>query len=659
MGSYHSSRIVPLLLVSIAALLGTVILPHLSHDWEAGRRNEVSARMNLTLKLLGLLLFVGSIGILLAAPFLFNVAFDGKFRGGLDVLPWTLTYCAWFGMVTMAQMYLWCAERARLSCLALFIGLVMNVGLNLVLLPRFGLAGAVWATAAANFVALALIYRFNAWLGMKIERSLLLVSLLPLTLGLGPFAAVTTLVAVIVGIIATDRILSCEEKQQLGAVFNGYVNRFRPLESPHLAQAASIASLVQLGTDIDGSEAHPVWGPELNNLHQGESTDPARRPLRVMFIITSMHVGGAETLLLNLLRRIDRSRFSPELCCLKELGELGEQLQRDIPVHERLLRNKFDIRVLWRLTNLLSTREIDAVITVGAGDKMFWGRLAAKRAGVPVVICALHSTGWPDCITWLNRRLTPLTDAFIAVAEKHAKYLVEHENLPSGRVVVISNGVDTDRFQLARPTDSVRKQLGIPHSASLAGIVAVLRPEKNHEMFLRVAARVRRDVVEAHFLVIGDGPRRAELELLAAQLGLSDCVHFLGKRSDVPELLSLLDVFLLTSHNEANPVSILEALASGKPVVSTAVGSIPQTVIDGVTGYLVQPGDELTMSNRVSELLLDPAKSQHLGAAGRRLVIENWSLERMVEGYEDLIERLCFVKTQTDGRSNSKAASRI
>src|SRR4029077_17367944 len=116
---------------------------------------------------------------------------------------------------------------------------------------------------------------------------------------------------------------------------------------------------------------------------------------------------------------------------------------------------------------------------------------------------------------------------------------------------------------------------------------------------------------------------------------------------------------LLTSHNEANPVSILEALASGKPVVSTAVGSIPQTVIDGVTGYLVPPGDELAMANRVSELLLDPAKSQHLGAAGRRLVIENWSLERMVEVYEELIERLYLVKTQADGRSKSETASRI
>ncbi len=665
-GSYHSSRIVPLLLVSIAALLGTVILPHLSHDWEAGRRNEVSARMNLTLKLLGLLLFVGSIAILLAAPFLFNVAFNGKFRGGMDVLPWTLAYCAWFGMVTMAQMYLWCAERARLSCLALFIGLVTNVGLNLILLPRFGLAGAVWATAAANFIALALIYRFNAWLGMKIERSLLLVSLLPLTLGLGPLTAVATLAAVIAAIIATDQILSRDEKRRLAAVWQSYAHRLPFFRAPRLAQAPWPGGVVK------PSRALPIWGPGLNGQVHDESfatvnnaRENSRRPLRVMFVITSMHVGGAEMLLLNLLRRIDRSRFSPELCCLKELGELGEQLQHNILVYEKLLRNKFDIGVFWRLTKLLKRRQIDAVVTVGAGDKMFWGRLAARRAGVPVVISALHSTGWPDSITWLNHRLTPLTDAFIAVADGHAKYLVEHEHLPSDRVVVISNGVDTDQYgpgrgatclvsagssqssTLAKPVahGDLRRQLGIPHSVPLAGIVAVLRPEKNHEMFLRVAARVRRDLVEAQFLIIGDGPRRAELETLAAQLGLTDCVHFLGKRTDVPELLGLLDVFLLTSHNEANPVSILEALASGKPVVSTAVGSIPQTVIDGVTGYLVEPNDELTMAYRVSELLLDPAKSQRLGAAGRRLVIDNWSLERMVEGYEELIERIYRQKT--------------
>ena len=153
--------------------------------------------------------------------------------------------------------------------------------------------------------------------------------------------------------------------------------------------------------------------------------------------------------------------------------------------------------------------------------------------------------------------------------------------MPANRVRVIPNGVDTDRYRPAKADAKLRQQLGIPRTAPLAGIVAVLRPEKNHEMFLRVAAQVHEEVPEAHFLVIGDGPRRAELEALSAELGLSQCVHFLGKRPDVPELLNLLDVFVLTSRMEANPVSILEALATGKPVVATRVGSIPETVIDG------------------------------------------------------------------------------
>jgi glycosyltransferase involved in cell wall biosynthesis/O-antigen/teichoic acid export membrane protein len=626
-GSYHSSRIVPLLLVSIATLLGTMLLPHLSHDWEAGRRERVSATMNLMLKLLGLLLFTGSIAILLAGPFLFNVAFNGKFHGGLEVLPWTLTYCSWFGLATMAQMYLWCAERARLSCLALFIGLVTNIGLNLLLLPPYGLLGAVWATAIANFTALALILRFDAWLGMKIERSLLIVSLLPLALGLGPWVALVVLATTIFGIVATNQILSAEEKQRLIDVGYRYLHQFRAIQA---GRRNTDSSPTTKGTINLGGTAAQLQ---------------AVRPLRVMFCTTSMHVGGAETLLFNLVRRLDPLRFSPELCCLKEAGELGEELAHTIPVHANLLNHKFDVRILGRLTRLLRERQIDALVTVGAGDKMFWGRLAAWRAGVPVVISALHSTGWPDGITFLNRRLTPLTDTFVAVADNHAKHLRETEQLPSGRIHMIPNGIDTEKYRPLPQDDQLRHQLNIPLTAPLAGIVAVLRPEKNHELFLKVTAQVRREVPDAHFLVIGDGPRRAELETLAGQLGVAQCVHFLGKRSDVVRLLNLLDVFVLCSHNEANPVSILEALATGKPVVATRVGSIPETVLNGETGYIVEPGSEPEMTRRIVELLVDPGKARRMGSAGRRHVVQNWSIERMVTGYENLIEQLYHHKT--------------
>ncbi len=224
-GYYHSSRIVPLLLISVASLLSTIMLPHLSHDWEAGRRAQVSARLNFALKLLGLMLFAGSVAILLAAPLLFNVAFGGKYSGGLAVLPWTLTYCCWLGLMTMAQTYLWCAERARLSCLAIGVGLLANIGLNALLLPRMGLPGAVLATAAANALVLAMIYGFNRWHGMEVSRAVWFVSLLPLAIGIGTLPAVVALMVVFGIIIGTDKILDRSEKQQLLTLYRDYRNR--------------------------------------------------------------------------------------------------------------------------------------------------------------------------------------------------------------------------------------------------------------------------------------------------------------------------------------------------------------------------------------------------------------------------------------------------
>ncbi len=206
-----------------------------------------------------------------------------------------------------------------------------------------------------------------------------------------------------------------------------------------------------------------------------------RGPLRTMFLLTSMPVGGAETLLANLVRRVDRERIVPEIGCLKERGPLGEELAREIPVHANFIDHKFDLPVLGRLTSLFRNREIDAVITVGCGDKMFWGRLAAWRAGIPVIAAALHSTGWPDGVGRLNRLLTGITDAFIGVAEAHGQHLISRERFPATKVFVIPNGVDTARFiPWGRDRIPLRQRLGLPVSGPLATIVAALRPEKNH-----------------------------------------------------------------------------------------------------------------------------------------------------------------------------------
>lgn len=228
-GQYHSSRVVPLLLTSLGATLGTMLLPHLSHDWEAGRRARVSSQLNLFLKLFTLLMTAAAAAVLLLAPLLFDVGFRGKYADGLAVLPWTLVYCVWCGTAMIAQTYLWCAERANLSSLALLGGLTVGVVLNVLWLPRMGLHGTVLATSAANLVVLVLVLWLSHRAGLQRDRGLWLVLTAPLALCLGPWVALLVLLAIGWEAAVYERLFSREEKQRLrSAVLKRFTRAARP-----------------------------------------------------------------------------------------------------------------------------------------------------------------------------------------------------------------------------------------------------------------------------------------------------------------------------------------------------------------------------------------------------------------------------------------------
>ena len=238
-GYYHSSRIIPLLFVGVAAMLASMITPHLTTDWEVGRREAVVRRLNFVIKSMSLVLLAASVAVLFVAPVLFTIGFQNKFQGGFEVLPCTLAYCAWFGIFAVAQNYLWCAERAALSSLPLLAGLVLNVVLNVFWLPLYGLPGAVWATTISNLLALVLTFNFSRRHGMQVDLGTWVFSMAIGGLCFGPWVALGVLISLLIESTMTDRFFTREEKHELLATWNQGVQRVRSIARRLIARTAT------------------------------------------------------------------------------------------------------------------------------------------------------------------------------------------------------------------------------------------------------------------------------------------------------------------------------------------------------------------------------------------------------------------------------------
>lgn len=236
-GQYHSARVLPVLFVGVAELLAGLVTPHLSSDWEAGRRDLVSQRLNTIVKVFALGLVVASAVLLVVAPILFGTVFKHKFTGGLEILPFALAACIWVSMSSVMNNYLWCAEKSHHLSLALGAGLGLNIVLNLMLLPPFGLHGVAIAAAAAKVVSLGLLL----WIGTKYEwqadRGLLLVALLPLLLPLGPWITLLVALLAVAGYLPTLPFLRPDERAFISVAIDGGWSRLRARFSqrPHAA----------------------------------------------------------------------------------------------------------------------------------------------------------------------------------------------------------------------------------------------------------------------------------------------------------------------------------------------------------------------------------------------------------------------------------------
>jgi glycosyltransferase involved in cell wall biosynthesis len=233
------------------------------------------------------------------------------------------------------------------------------------------------------------------------------------------------------------------------------------------------------------------------------------------------------------------------------------------------------------------------------------------------------------------------------VAEGQQEYLEKNEGIPRKKMALVPNGVDVGRFR--PPADEVEKKkarqlLGVPPHHMVVGTLAVLRPEKGHDIFLKAAALLTRRIRDVSFVVMGDGPEREKLEMMAKGLGMNSHVVFTGWVSDTQAALRALDVAVLSSRPvvETAPISALEAMATGVPMVASDVGALRELVDDGSTGFLVRSGDSEALANRLKDLLLDKTMRQTMSRKARKTVEDGFRIEDSVAASSALLRRLAL-----------------
>jgi glycosyltransferase involved in cell wall biosynthesis len=253
----------------------------------------------------------------------------------------------------------------------------------------------------------------------------------------------------------------------------------------------------------------------------------------------------------------------------------------------------------------------------------------------------------------MMRLIAPALEMVIGVSPDQGA-IWRARGCPAERFVVVANGVEAPA--VSEPREQLRRELGLGASAVLALLVAALRPEKRIPDFVDAVRRARVTRPELVGLIVGEGTERSAVE---SAIGADPGVRLLGHRDDVPSLLKASDLFALSSAYEAAPMSILEAMASGLPVLATDVGGVPELVLDRVTGLLVPASDPAAMAEQLAALAADPALRRSLGQAGLRRQQERWSARAMVDGYADVLERIRQRPMARGSRSKSSVSSRF
>ncbi len=365
---------------------------------------------------------------------------------------------------------------------------------------------------------------------------------------------------------------------------------------------------------------------------------------RVLYLSHAFMVGGAEEMVLNLVRHLP-PRFEPMVACIHEAGPIGEEIRRTgIPFSVLGLTpgvsRPLDVLRLRDALNTWAPTIVHTFLLTGS----LYGRFAAMMAGVPIVIGTevniyekkrpLHAR----LEGWLMRG----TDAVVASAASVKDHYIAQVGADAGKIEVIYNAVDWAQLQTTKTRDEFRASIGVPAGVPAAGIIARLTEQKAHRVLFEAITDA--ELSALHLVVVGDGELRDELRSRAEALGILGRVHFLGARRDLGNILAAVDIFAMPSYWEGLPLSMVLAMGAGLPVVASRVAGIPEVVDDGVNGLLVDAGNSTQLARALATLVNDSQLRSRLGSAAKAFVLPRFGVDGYVASIATLYDRLLAAK---------------
>ena len=382
------------------------------------------------------------------------------------------------------------------------------------------------------------------------------------------------------------------------------------------------------------------------------------RKLKVMHILQDLGVGGTQEVVRTLVEYLAMDDCVPIVCTLKD-GHLRQDMERFGVKVEFLEGRRYRfiylplfvldlLRIRRVLADLIRRYDIEVVQThtVRLIDLLLLTLLSTTS--LRVVLWTFHSANFlcskAAPVRYVYNLLYRLTarkvSGFVAVSDEVRKAMVRWIGPIQDKIITIHNGVDLKRYEHPVDKIAVRRQLGLGADVQVAATVGTLKAAKGHKFLIDAAAMIVPQHPNLHFLFIGDGELKAELQAQVQWLNLSGNVHFLGNRSDVPALLAASDLFVLPSLWEGLPMALLEALAAGKPIVATAVSGTKLVMIPNKTGLVVPPGDARKLAEAILQLVSDPVRARAMGITARQHVSKEFSARKQADDHLALYRRL-------------------